>query len=303
MPTPKQIAANRLNAQKSTGPKTPRGKAITRQNAAKHGALAEIVVVSGDQIKESLPDFKKLCLDFHQSLKPVGPLEEMLVDQIVTTTWRLRRANRAETGEIALSVDTGAWERKNDDSLRLTLIQPENPYAPGLVCRLEKTSAGCRFLIHCLYEVRYAVEEDGELTATTLATFQQSLMHQAQDLGAQLEQYHQFLTANPQKLEPAALKKLHRDVVLEYLDLQIAYYRGLLDEVHQPREVAGECARQNAAVLPDTKALNKILHYEAILTRQLYRAMNQLERIQRRRLGENIPAPLEMEIASPSLRG
>lgn len=303
MPTPKQIAANRLNAQKSTGPKTPRGKAISRQNAAKHGALAEIVVVSGDQIKESLPDFKKLCHDFYQSLKPVGPLEEMLVDQIITTTWRLRRAHRAETGEVALSVDTGVWERKDDDSLRLTLIQPENPYAPGLVCRLGKTSAGCRFLINCLYEVRGAVEDDGKLTATTLANFKQSLLHQAQDLGAQLEQYHQFLTTNPKKLAPAALKTLHRDVVLEYLDLQIAYYQGLLDEVHQPRDVAGECARQNATVLPDSKALNKILHYEAILTRQLYRAMNQLERIQRRRLGENIPAPLEMEIASPSLRG
>ena len=34
----------------------------------------------------------------------------MLVDQIVTTHWRLRRALKAESGEIALSVDNGHWD-------------------------------------------------------------------------------------------------------------------------------------------------------------------------------------------------
>ncbi|MBN1506445.1 MAG: hypothetical protein JW955_06345 [Sedimentisphaerales bacterium] len=32
-----QIAANRANAQKSTGPRTKTGKAIVPQNAVKHG--------------------------------------------------------------------------------------------------------------------------------------------------------------------------------------------------------------------------------------------------------------------------
>ena len=44
--------------------------------------------------------------------------------------------------------------------------------------------------------------------------------------------------------------------------------------------------------------LDKILRYEAALERQLYRAMNQLERLQRRRQGETIPAPLSMEISA-----
>jgi hypothetical protein len=41
MTTQAQIKANRLNAQKSTGPKTAEGKAIVAQNAAKHSPFAQ----------------------------------------------------------------------------------------------------------------------------------------------------------------------------------------------------------------------------------------------------------------------
>ena len=105
--TPAKIAANRRNAQKSTGPRTAAGKAISKLNALKHGVLAQSVVVRGHQIKESPHEFKKLCQEFYTSLSPVGPLEEMLVDQIIQAAWRLRRARTAESGEIALSVDEG----------------------------------------------------------------------------------------------------------------------------------------------------------------------------------------------------
>ena len=63
------------------------------------------------------------------------------------------------------------------------------------------------------------------------------------------------------------------------------------------REAKEEEARQAAAVLPSAETLEKILRYETKLERQLFRAMNQLERLQRMRQGEAIPAPLTMEIS------
>jgi hypothetical protein len=62
-------------------------------------------------------------------------------------------------------------------------------------------------------------------------------------------------------------------------------------------EDSEEDARQAAAVLPSAETLDKILRYETKLERQMYRAMAQLERVQRLRRGEAIPAPLSVEVS------
>ena len=103
--SPAQIEANRRNAQRSTGPKTPEGKATFSMNALKYAVLARQILVHGRNLDESSDEFKDFCPEYHEYLSPVGPLEEMLVDQIVAINWRLRRARMAETAEITLSVE------------------------------------------------------------------------------------------------------------------------------------------------------------------------------------------------------
>jgi len=91
-----QIAANRLNAQKSTGPRTPRGKAALARNALKHGLTAKTVVL----FDESRTAFER----FHQAqvldFEPRTDGECALVEQIATLGWRLRRASRAEASLV-----------------------------------------------------------------------------------------------------------------------------------------------------------------------------------------------------------
>jgi hypothetical protein len=48
MATEAQINANRANARKSTGPRTPEGKAVVSQNAVTHGFLARETVIHGE---------------------------------------------------------------------------------------------------------------------------------------------------------------------------------------------------------------------------------------------------------------
>src|SRR4051794_17161673 len=102
-----QITANRANAQKSTGPKTLEGRAASRMNALKHGLLSQEVLICGPHRQESETEFFALHDRFRNELQPMGPMELMLVDQIVTTHWRLRRVLAAESAEMSLSMRRG----------------------------------------------------------------------------------------------------------------------------------------------------------------------------------------------------
>jgi len=168
--SPAKLAANRRNARKSTGPKTPQGRAISKMNALKHGILSKAAVVRGRCLKEDDREFaalhQRLCAD----LKPVGLLEEMLVDQIVTAHWRLRRALKAETGEIALNVDAGQWDRKHQNPV----LDRQRWEAHGdPVYDMENSVLGNFIIGNKLKQIRSLVEQEGELNeaAVRLAYF------------------------------------------------------------------------------------------------------------------------------------
>jgi hypothetical protein len=118
--TPKQLEANRQNAVKSTGPKTPEGKALEALNPIKHGLLSKEVLLAHED-ENSLVELGKRLR--HQ-LAPVGELEIMLVDRVIAAFWRLRRILRIEKDLVdkKVSEEIGkkamvVWGRKkNKDS-------------------------------------------------------------------------------------------------------------------------------------------------------------------------------------------
>jgi hypothetical protein len=116
MATEAQIAANRLNAQKSTGPRTARGKARSSRNALKHCALARTLLASDPAPNEKSAEFRALCDDFSAELKPVGPFETMLVDQVITAVWRKRRARQAHSAELALNLNATPQPQPNAEA-------------------------------------------------------------------------------------------------------------------------------------------------------------------------------------------
>jgi len=87
MSTLRQIAANRRNAQKSTGPRSPEGKAASRFNAHKHGIDAKSQCLPSEN-KESL---ETLAAEYHQRFAPTTPEERALVDILISSEWDLRR--------------------------------------------------------------------------------------------------------------------------------------------------------------------------------------------------------------------
>ena len=87
-----QIEANRRNAQKSTGPTSPEGKAICSQNALKSGIYAFSHVIRGEDPDE----FDALKDAFLEQHKPADPTQLALVDTLIATEWTQRRLRRIE---------------------------------------------------------------------------------------------------------------------------------------------------------------------------------------------------------------
>src|ERR1700682_348323 len=100
MATEKQFEANRQNAQKSTGPKTPEGRAAVRLNGVKHGLTAETIILKG----ETEADFTDLFDSLEAEHHPATPTEEALVVQLAMATWRLRRLYHVEGGFYSYKV-------------------------------------------------------------------------------------------------------------------------------------------------------------------------------------------------------
>ena len=97
-----QIQANRLNAQKSTGPRTAAGKERASQNALRHGLLAREAVIQGEDPEE----FELYREGMLEDLAPAGAVEAMLAERIVGLSWRLRRAERLQNAAFA-ALDEG----------------------------------------------------------------------------------------------------------------------------------------------------------------------------------------------------
>lgn len=87
-----QIAANRRNAAKSTGPKTAEGKGVASRNALRHGLTAREVIIFG----EGFADYARFHAELRSALAPEDAIEETLTERVVLCAWRLRRMSRIE---------------------------------------------------------------------------------------------------------------------------------------------------------------------------------------------------------------
>jgi hypothetical protein len=163
--TAAQIAANRRNAQRSTGPKTERGRARAKRNAITHGMTARTIMpVLPQEAPKELEDRTQQAIT---AMKPRNPLELDLVCRAVRLAGEIDRAERVATAHLAhqvrmdarLGTDTvSAEELKKVHDLGSKLffqaaIGPgyssatADDYPAVIVRRLEESAEGCRWLL------------------------------------------------------------------------------------------------------------------------------------------------------------
>lgn len=116
-PSPAQLAANRANARKSTGPRTAEGKAHSAQNARKHGFTASTFAVVR---LEELGAIACLREDLIACYQPANSQELFAIERIAIAQHVLLRAARLESGVFTVCMNNAL----NPPATRFTSCTP-----------------------------------------------------------------------------------------------------------------------------------------------------------------------------------
>lgn len=98
MTTRRQAEANRQNALRSTGPRTPEGRAASSRNAVRHGVLSNNFVAE----HEDHDTFQRLLEGLVAEFEPETAIESLLVERLAMLFWRERRLAVAESEQADL---------------------------------------------------------------------------------------------------------------------------------------------------------------------------------------------------------
>ena len=128
------------------GPKTPGGKARSSQNALKHGLLSRRVLLADEDPAE----FEAHVLSYRDHFRPVGPVQNYMVDKLIALSWRAMRVQQVEGASM---------DQTYSDTLPVLKALPEKAKRERAL-----VSTVCNENVHTIR--RYGVGADREYTRT-----------------------------------------------------------------------------------------------------------------------------------------
>jgi hypothetical protein len=297
----RQIEANRKNALHSTGPTTPEGKQASRLNALKSGLRAKEMIIPG---QEDPAELEAILRELYEEREPKGHTEHQLVEQIGLGEWKLRRLLRAELGEIRKQM---ASRTANPASTVEEEIQRAFKYLPWRLPRiLGKSTAGIAYLRKavkvaidelvskgqvCIEDLERVFGTESDSPAATLRSARLKALFAKEMPGENEKDFD-----NDGKLTPKAAARMnaathnHLQMTLKDLDRQQRKLR-------KQEKIDLEIVRQRLSIVQGPE-LERFQRYETSIKRGMYRDIDLLERLQRRRRGEPQPPSVNVNVSS-----
>ena len=145
MATAAQILANQANAQHSTGPATPAGKAASSRNRLNHGFRSATVLLPGDDPAE----YEALLTELSEHFDPTDLTDTRFVREMADAEWRLRGVRGHMESALARHMLTLAPQNPALDPRDLQSLAVET---------LHQT--GCSYATWLRYETKFERQYD-----------------------------------------------------------------------------------------------------------------------------------------------
>jgi len=289
----RKLEANRRNALKSTGPRTPRGKRFSRRNALKHGFfIRDREAGWGEQEPQEFPACYKRLLD---ELQPVGPCEEFEVEYIALCWLRLQRLWRYENAEVE-AANTSVARNQEEGLYHPWANSPTRATQMSLLRTAEKEAEVngqiSPELMKNIFAENFYIQSSWPYYEAEAEKIAQKKRH---DIALRIAQERKISLSESKTLlarDPKALPERQRFVAVETVR---AVIRGLVEGWHNRSRFAlqNEYQRQ---LIPNDCEVDKIIRYGTAFERQLSRSYDRLDRLQRRRRGELVPPPVSVRL-------
>lgn len=283
----------------TTGPKTEAGKQRSSRNAIRHGIFSEVILLKGE-CPEKLASLRAgLLAAYH----PEGSLEELLVDKLVTISWRSRRLLTAETAEIQYHTEFLEWDRCNQQREEAERIGSGEKLRdePGLIWNIRNSEILERCL-QLLSELRQEIASTGFQQERDMSVLDKIYGENATSLRETLRDIYLIWSETAEAPEEERARERYatpqecKRIVLDGIDADIQRLK-----VSQKKSAAIESQRTRVEILrrsvPDTPGLNRLMQYGARLERDFDRTLAHLERVQQLRLGKPVPPRLDVTIS------
>ena len=292
--TPRKAVA--VRPERSTGPRTLRGKKRSSKNALKHGIFSKVAVLTS----ESRADYQDLLGGLQDYWQPEGKMEELLVDKLAVLFWRYKRVTQAETAEIDnvaefLEQKLRTWQLKNvDTSEDLAAFSKGMLYHTSNSSIIERVVELLEGLRHRIKDRGLDLDQDKDLLIKIYGS--------PVDGEIRSEFFFRYAVL---ALELPKDSKTNGDWVPRPEDSSRFALRAVDKEIKRLTQSQESCEEDEekkleyaakAAVLPPEGTMERLMRYEASLERSIDRTLTQLERLQRMRAGQAIPPPLKVEV-------
>ena len=192
-----KLEANRRNAKKSTGPRSPEGKRRSALNAMKHAATARIPLLPDEDARA----YNEQMVYWNDVLKPANGLERLQVKRAAHCSWQLDRVQRAQAARLCARAHNEGDDKRYREQVEVTELaiellgnsegaqsgdehrqadcsSDEAAVAAGgptdldaskhpamLLCRLESSKLGCLWLLEQWNELALILESSGSWLA------------------------------------------------------------------------------------------------------------------------------------------